>query len=70
MVLMLGALAVVVWKAAVGNWLAVITAVAALAPAGLLWQFHHYIPKPRRRSYLRVTLALTATGLVVLAVAD
>ncbi len=66
-VLMLGALGAAVWKAALGDWTAVVVALTALAPAGLLWQFQHFVPKPGRRTGLRSTLALTAMALVVVA---
>lgn len=67
-ILMLVALGVTAWKAALGDWIAVLIAMTTLAPAGLLWQLQHFVPKPCRRTGLRLTLALTAVFLVVLAV--
>ena len=67
MALVVAAVAVAVWKALDGDWLAVIIALTALAPASLYRQFEHYAPNSRGRLVLRFSLVLVAAVLVVLA---
>jgi hypothetical protein len=69
MALMVVAVGVAAWKALDGDWLAVIVALTALAPASLYWQFEHYAPKSSGRPVLRFSLALVAAVLVILAAA-
>jgi hypothetical protein len=63
--LMVLAVGVAAWKAIDGDWLAMLLASAALAPANLLRVFDHYVWLPRRRSLLRPTLSVTAVALLV-----
>jgi hypothetical protein len=64
---MVVAVGVAAWKALQGEWLAVVIALAALAPASLYRQFERHVPEPRRTPVLRFTLALVAVILVILA---
>ncbi len=66
--LMVVAVGVAAWKALDGEWLAVVFALAALAPASLYQQFERYLPETRR-PVPRFSLALVAAILVILAAA-